>query len=236
MTGGASVCGLGVAMAFARAGALPILVDIDADAVARAVRVLRAEGHVSHGYDADLTDGQDVREVLAAIRDNFGPYSKVVNCVGAGVEMPPGFGARTPADQIVDLNREALTDGVEAAARHWFGWGDEGRILNIAAVPPAKGCGWPPKSARKTVSEVTRAADRRWGRLGVRVNAVILEEARDGEDAALVRDTATRRPTAAQVRAFAGVGAEAVAQMLKATGGRVTSFPVGRSLLSMGFR
>jgi short-subunit dehydrogenase len=82
ITGGASGIGYCTAREFAQKHAIPILIDINEDSLARAVAGLKDDGYKAYGYALDITDIDQVRALARELEmEGLGP-EVLVNCAG----------------------------------------------------------------------------------------------------------------------------------------------------------
>ncbi|RMG44713.1 MAG: SDR family NAD(P)-dependent oxidoreductase [Acidobacteria bacterium] len=82
ITGGARGLGLEIGIQLAGRHAEVILVDRDADALGDAVEMVAAAGAPAHGYPADVTDAEAVRDLSQRIAREVGPIDLLVNNAG----------------------------------------------------------------------------------------------------------------------------------------------------------
>ena len=83
ITGGGSGLGRATARRLARAGATVIAADIDIDAAGRTVELITAAGGLAQAIALDVTESADVRSVIGAMTDRYGPaFDCLVNNAG----------------------------------------------------------------------------------------------------------------------------------------------------------
>lgn len=106
ITGAAGGLGSAMVTAFARRGATPVPLDIDAEGLSRT-------GH--HGYVCDLTDPTTVTAVIAEIIDVFGGIDVLVN--NAGLTHRSAFADTDPAvlRRVMDVNYFGAVHATKAA-------------------------------------------------------------------------------------------------------------------------
>jgi NAD(P)-dependent dehydrogenase (short-subunit alcohol dehydrogenase family) len=80
ITGGAGLLGVKHATVLARAGAIPVLVDVNADTAAkRAAEIAAEHGVQASGLATDITDEAAVRDALASVLQKYGRVDILIN-------------------------------------------------------------------------------------------------------------------------------------------------------------
>lgn len=90
ITGGASGIGLGMARAFAGAGAKLVLADIEAGPLDAAVAELTGAGHAAFGVRTDVSKLADIEALAEATMDTYGAVHVLCNNAGVGTAAPIG--------------------------------------------------------------------------------------------------------------------------------------------------
>jgi NAD(P)-dependent dehydrogenase (short-subunit alcohol dehydrogenase family) len=90
ITGGASGIGLGMARAFAGAGARLVLADIEQAPLDAAVQELTEAGHAAVGVRTDVSKLADIEALAAATLDTYGAVHVLCNNAGVGTAAPVG--------------------------------------------------------------------------------------------------------------------------------------------------
>lgn len=175
VTGATSGIGLAVVRALAAGGHRVFLCARTAENVAATVKQLQDEGLEVDGAVCDVRSGEDVRALVRAAVDRFGPIDVLVNNAGRS-----GGGVTAEIDDelwldVLDTNltsvfrvtREVLTAG---GMRHR----DRGRIVNIASTAGKQGVvlGAPYSASKHGVVGFTKALGNELAPTGVTVNAV----------------------------------------------------------------
>ncbi len=174
VTGAARGIGKAIALALAQAGA-DVAVNYrervgDAEAVASSVRKL---GRRTVAIGADVSQGPEVRELVAAVARELGPIDILVN--NAGIAIRRGIDDLTEADfdrtlavnlKSAFLCTQAVLPGMRA--RNW------GRIVNISsgAARGAGAVGLHYNASKAGMEGLTRGYAARLAKEGVTVNAV----------------------------------------------------------------
>ena len=106
VAGGSSGINLGIATAFAQAGAKVAIASRNAERVAQAVEQLRQHGTQIEGYSADVRDAAGIAAALQQARDAIGPFDVLVSGA-AGNFLAPALGMSANGFKTVvdiDLN------------------------------------------------------------------------------------------------------------------------------------
>lgn len=176
VTGGTRGIGRAVVERFVGAGATTVATYAHDDRAAaetgRALRDPEGDGEcVVRRFD--VRDFEAVREAFAAIRDEFGPPSVLVN--NAGIVRNALLVRMDPESwqEVLDTNLTGTFHCTREAARLMLRAGG-GRIVNVASVAARRGwAGQANYAASKAgVVGLTRAAARELGDRSIRVNAV----------------------------------------------------------------
>ena len=141
ITGAGRGIGRVVAERFSAAGATVAALDIAVDAVKQVAAELTAAGGTAAGFAVDVTNGQSVRDALAAVAERFGGIDVVINNAGINVE-----GAVEDIDEVAwqrcfDVNVTGVFRVCQAAIPY-LKKSDHGRIINaasFAAIIPSVG-------------------------------------------------------------------------------------------------
>jgi NAD(P)-dependent dehydrogenase (short-subunit alcohol dehydrogenase family) len=173
VAGGTSGINLGIAAAFAQAGAKVAVVSRNTERIAGAVEQLRTFGNQVEGYSADVRDSQAIAAVLRQAHDAIGPFDVLVSGA-AGNFVAPALGMSANGFKAVvdiDLNGtfHVLRAGYEFLRR------PGACVLNISA-PQAQN---PTRfqahvcAAKAGVDMLTKVLAMEWGADGVRVNSIV---------------------------------------------------------------
>ena len=103
-TGGASGLGLAAAQALADGGATVVIIDMNAEAGAKAVAELGAKK--SHFIQLDVSNGPDVEAAFNKIKADLGRVDICVNCAGIGIAVKTIDREGQPHD--LDLDRKVI--------------------------------------------------------------------------------------------------------------------------------
>ncbi|CUU54854.1 NADP-dependent 3-hydroxy acid dehydrogenase YdfG [Parafrankia irregularis] len=135
ITGGAAGIGRALGEAFARAGALLVLSDIEAGALAATVDALREQtGAKVDGIVADVSDEASVEELAAEVFRRYGRTHVLVNNAGVG---PPGAKVweSTPNDWrwTFGVNVYGVANGIRSFVPRMIASGEPGHVVNTSS-------------------------------------------------------------------------------------------------------
>ena len=173
VAGGTSGINLGIAEAFATAGAKLALVGRSQERLASAQEKLHAHGGAVIGFSADVRDAATIAAALKSTHEAFGPIDIVVS--GAAGNFPsPALGMSPNGFKaVVDIDLLGTFNVLRMA--HQFLRKPGASIVNISApqamIPMAMQahvC-----AAKAGVDMLTRVLALEWGSDGIRVNSVI---------------------------------------------------------------
>ena len=133
ITGGASGIGLGMAQAFGAEGANVMIADVQADAIPRALEMLRARQIRAEGVVCDVTSRESVRAAALETIVKFGKVHYVCNNAGVAVTAPIGQMSESEWDWQNVVNIMGVVHGVETFAPLIAAHGEGGHIVNTAS-------------------------------------------------------------------------------------------------------
>lgn len=173
VAGGSSGINLGIAHAFAAAGANVAIASRNAERVAGAVAQLQAHSTQVHGYIADVRDPEAIAEALALARAAIGPFDVLVSGA-AGNFVAPALGMSAKGFRtVVDIDLNGTFHVLRAGFEHLNKPG--ACVLSISApqaynptMYQAHVC-----AAKAGVDMLTRVLAMEWGPEGVRINSIV---------------------------------------------------------------
>lgn len=174
ITGAASGIGRAQAILFSAAGARVVAVDINAVQLRDTVADVQAAGGEIEGLDADLTDGDRVKGLVAQAVERFGRIDILSNTAG----MLDGYTRSLDTseelwDRVFAVNVKSvfrLTNGVLPGMLAQGG----GVVINVSSVAGtiAGGGGAAYTSSKHALIGYTRQLSYDYGRKGIRANAL----------------------------------------------------------------
>jgi len=150
VTGGASGIGLAMGRAFAEAGMKVMLADIEAEALAEAIKSLHNVGPAVRSVICDVADPASVEHAAKASFDAFGNVHVV--CNNAGVAAGGGIDNISLDNWrwVIDVNLMGVVHGMRSFLPHIRGHGEGGHIVNTASMAGMiNGMGFSPYAATK---------------------------------------------------------------------------------------
>lgn len=134
ITGGAGGIGLGMALAFARAGMKIALADVSPQRLATALEMVRGTGAEAMSVLLDVTDRDEWHFAVDAVEDELGPVALLCNNAGIG-----GSDLLAEADParwrlIVETNLFGPFHGCRTLLPRMLARGEEAHIINTASL------------------------------------------------------------------------------------------------------
>ncbi|MBP6116610.1 MAG: SDR family oxidoreductase [Neisseriaceae bacterium] len=171
ITGAAAGIGLSLSTAFAKAGAKVFMVDLNPEALSKAVAGL--QGYMVHGHTASVTDDAAVKQAFEDCCARFGPVDVLFNNAGISLNKPSLDIGLDEWRRCVDVNLTSLFLCSQEAAKHMQASG-AGVIINTASIWGLS------TSAERTaycttkagVVAMTKCLAAEWGQFGIRVLAL----------------------------------------------------------------
>jgi gluconate 5-dehydrogenase len=104
VTGASYGIGFNIAKAFAAAGATIVFNDIKQELVDKGLASYEAEGIKAHGYVCDVTNEEQVTELVAKIEKEVGEIDILVNNAGIIKRIPMHEMKRSEFQQVIDID------------------------------------------------------------------------------------------------------------------------------------
>lgn len=135
ITGGASGAGFGQAQVFGRAGARIVVADIRAEAVAKAVAELAAEGITAHGITLDIMDRAAYARAADEVEAVFGGAPTLLfNTAGVNSFGPVENTSYDDFDWIVGVNLGGVINGMVTFVPRMIASGKPGHIVTTSSI------------------------------------------------------------------------------------------------------
>ncbi len=176
VTGAASGIGLACAEMLATSGAKVALVDVNAENLAKATKIVQGKG-TAKGYHLNVADVTATSSTVTRIRKELGEIDVLVCSAGIG---PPRQAEDIPEKEwetIFEINTKGLFFCNQAVAVQSMIPRQTGSIVNISSITGLIGMPLPFMSAHYHASKaavigLTRQEAVEWGRFNIRVNAI----------------------------------------------------------------
>ncbi|MFE2414319.1 3-oxoacyl-ACP reductase FabG [Kitasatospora sp. NPDC059408] len=175
VTGGTSGIGYAIAELLGAQGHPVFLCGRSGDTVSATVDKLRAQGIDADGIATDVTSKADIKHLVRAAVERFGPVRVLVNNAGRGgggatADLPDDLWEaviETNLNSVFRITREVLSDGGMLESGH-------GRIINIASTGGKQGVelAAPYSASKHGVIGFTKALGKELAQSGITVNAV----------------------------------------------------------------
>jgi len=163
------------AVAYARAGAKVVCVDINRSAAEETAGIIRGEGGRAEALACDVTKLLEVEDVVARTVAAFGPVDILHNNVGhAGMGGPPDL-SEDQWRREMDLNVTGMFLACKVVIPSMVERG-RGVITNISSVAGIRYTGYPYTSyyaAKGAVNQFTVGVALQYARNGIRCNAIL---------------------------------------------------------------
>ncbi|WP_166028454.1 SDR family NAD(P)-dependent oxidoreductase [Streptomyces chilikensis] len=194
ITGASSGIGAAAAHLFSLEGARLILAARRKDRLEEVVEGVEACGGQAKAVVADVTSGDDMREVAQAARDAYGSLDAAFNNAGwTSTGTPMHQMEDEEYDRIMDVNARGVWNAMRAQIRVMLEHGGRGAIVNTSSVAGvrATGASAPYIAAKHAVIGLSRAAADEYAEHGIRVNALVVGSTRTE----LMDEVLTRTPS-----------------------------------------
>ena len=173
VAGGTSGINLGIAEAFAAAGATASVHSRSEEKVSAAVAKLESYGGTAAGFAADVRDPQAISEALGAAHETFGPFDVLIS--GAAGNFPaPALGISSNGFRAV-MEIDVLGTFHVLRFGHQYLKTPGASVINISA--PQAYIPMPLQihvcAAKAGVDMITRVLSMEWGPQGIRVNSIV---------------------------------------------------------------
>ncbi|MDR2621443.1 MAG: SDR family NAD(P)-dependent oxidoreductase, partial [Dysgonamonadaceae bacterium] len=133
VTGASYGIGYAIAKAFHAAGATIVFNDINADLVQKGIAAYKEDGITAHGYVFDVTDEQQVTNVIAQITAEVGVIDILVNNAGIIKRIPMIEMSAKEFRQVIDVDLNAPFIVSKAVLPAMIKKG-HGKIINICSM------------------------------------------------------------------------------------------------------
>ena len=133
VTGASYGIGMAIAKALHSAGATIVFNDINADLVQKGIAAYKEDGIKAYGYVCDVTDEEQVYEVIAQITSEVGVIDVLVNNAGIIKRIPAIEMSAKDFRQVIDIDLNGPFIMSKAVAPGMIEKGG-GKIINICSM------------------------------------------------------------------------------------------------------
>ncbi|AAD35526.1 short-chain dehydrogenase [Thermotoga maritima MSB8] len=175
VTGGSRGLGFGIAQGLAEAGCSVVVASRNLEEASEAAQKLTEKyGVETMAFRCDVSNYEEVKKLLEAVKEKFGKLDTVVNAAGINRRHPAEEFPLDEFRQVIEVNlfgtyyvcREAFSLLRESDNPSIINIGsltvEEVTMPNISAYAASKG----------GVASLTKALAKEWGRYGIRVNVI----------------------------------------------------------------
>jgi 2-deoxy-D-gluconate 3-dehydrogenase len=174
VTGGNGGIGLGMARGLADAGATIVIVGRNQPKSAAATEEIKKTGGKAIAIEADVTDRNAVKDVVAGTVREFGRLDILVNNAGINIRKPPQDLAAEEWDSVISTNLTSAFLCSQAAHPAMKAAGG-GKIINIGSMLSIFGASFAPAYAASKggIVQFTRSCACAWAADNIQVNAIL---------------------------------------------------------------
>ena len=174
VTGGNGGIGLGMARGLADAGATIVIVGRNQPKSAAATEEIKKTGGKAIAIEADVTDRNAVKDVVAGTVREFGRLDILINNAGINIRKPPQDLAAEEWDSVISTNLTSAFLCSQAAHPAMKAAGG-GKIINIGSMLSIFGASFAPAYAASKggIVQFTRSCACAWAADNIQVNAIL---------------------------------------------------------------
>ena len=134
VTGGANGIGLSIARRLAEAGAKVLIADTDKDNADQAVLDITSNGWAALTYQADVSNEENVKEMVDTCQKYFGSVDILVNNAGIYPNKPISQLGQDDFEKVIHTNLRSVFLATKYTADVMKKQGRGGRIVNITSI------------------------------------------------------------------------------------------------------
>ncbi len=174
VTGAAVGIGRGCGLALARAGADVAIVDVDAKTGPKTAEEIKAGGRDSLFVQCDVTQKDQVQEMVRRVVEHFGRLDIGINNAGIGILGADEELEQQDWDKVIAVNLTGTFLCAQAAAQQFLRQEPiEGKIINTASMSATiSNCNASYNASKAGVVQMTRMLAAEWGRYNINVNCI----------------------------------------------------------------
>jgi len=174
VTGAAVGIGRGYAVALAKAGADVAIVDIDDKTGPKTAQEIKDSGRDSLFVKCDVTEKDQVQDMVRQVVEQFGRLDIGVNNAGIGILGGDESFDKADWDKVIGVNQTGIYLCAQAEAQQFLRQEPiEGKIINTASMSATiSNCNAAYNASKAAVVQITRMLAAQWGRFNINVNCI----------------------------------------------------------------
>jgi len=174
VTGAGRGIGKGIAKVFAREGAKVVVASRTPATVASVVAEIEAEGFIAFGVVVDVSNKEQIFNMVAETVKKFGTVDILVNNAAMNIRKPPQDYALAEWNQVLQTNLTSAFCCSQAVYPEFKKLG-AGKIINIGSMMSIFGASFatPYAASKGGLVQMTRAMACAWAADNIQVNAVL---------------------------------------------------------------
>jgi 3-oxoacyl-[acyl-carrier protein] reductase len=133
ITGSTRGIGMAIAEAFAQKGAIVIITGRDEDSARAVARELTGRGFKADGFGCDVTNSENVRQIVVKILDKYKRVDILINNAGITKDNLLLRMSEDDWDQVMDINLRGTFNCTKAVIKQMLK-AKQGRIINISSI------------------------------------------------------------------------------------------------------
>ena len=174
VTGAAVGIGRGYAVALAKAGADVAIVDVDDKTGPKTAQEIKDSGRDSLFVKCDVTEKDQVQDMVRQVVERFGRLDIGVNNAGIGILGGDESFDKADWDRVIGVNQTGIYLCAQAEAQQFLRQEPiEGKIINTASMSATiSNCNAAYNASKAAVVQITRMLAAQWGRFNINVNCI----------------------------------------------------------------
>jgi 2-deoxy-D-gluconate 3-dehydrogenase len=134
VTGGAGGIGLGIVTRLAQAGVKVLIADMDEATAQKSAADLSAQGLAVKSIKCDVSNDEDVKQMIQTAVSEFGGLDILVNNAGIFPNAPLAKMTKEDFDKVIAVNLRGVFLCTETAGKQMISQGRGGKIINITSI------------------------------------------------------------------------------------------------------